>query len=83
MIKNAAYTWENLCQETVGCDSNGDAVAKTTTFGTLAQSHGLVLSAYQIGRTLPSATLKGEVAENCKAVAEWLRGWADAIEAGQ
>lgn len=82
MIKNGAYTWETMCQETVGCDSNGDTVGKITPFGAVAQSHGLVISAYQIGSKQPSSNLHGDWGDNRKAVVEWLRSWADAIEAG-
>ncbi len=83
MIQNGAYLWETLCQEAVGCDSTGDPVTRVTTFGTVAQSHGLVLSAYQIGRTQPSTSLHGEWETSRKAVVSMLRGWADAIEAGK
>ena len=83
MIQNGAQLWETLCQESVGCDSNGDEVGRVTTFGAVALSHGLALTSYQIGRKQPSENLHGEWGENRKAVVAMLRGWADAIEAGK
>ena len=83
MISNGADLWESLCQDAVGCDSNGDTVAKVTAFGTVAISHGLPISSYQVGRKQPAENLHGEWEANRKAVVQYLRDWADAIEAGR
>ena len=63
----ARWCWEDLCWESIGVDDNGKVVERKTGFGHFVSGAGL------IGR-FPW----GEVEQ--KAVAKFLRDWADAIE---
>jgi hypothetical protein len=77
------------CSEEIGTDGDGNPVRKLTRFGAVVEAAGVHPYAYDVGGNMPKDNLEKlkhrypRVQENRAEVVEFLRLWADSIEAGE